>query len=436
LSADSQINLEEYTPPLHSSLLRILDQYYKVNYKDTTLQEPFQRFGKKKFANYSQAKKLKILYITFFEYPHTGGLSNYITSIKNGFKKLGHDVDVFAPNQMSLHQLEKSIPRMAEHVRAFMQERYGAVNEKIVKNISFLNVFESFLSEKKLEEYDLFHAQDLFSLFLLGKINQNYKKPLFFTPHGLFTKSRLKFNKMQKGSIEECYFSEIEKQGIKAADEIIIISNSFRQPLIDFGAKEEQMTTVNTGIDFVPIPKKTNKDKLVISCVSRLSPRKGHDIFFEALSLIRDLLSNVEVWIIGDGVMREQLEKQAFELKLNNITFFGKRTDIAEILSSSDIYVLSTINDNFPISVIEAMFSRQAIITTSCGGIPELIEHEKTGILCEPGNVQQLSDAIKLIITNKALRDRISAEAEKYAIRNLTTAVMTAKIEHIYHSYL
>ncbi|MEY8349530.1 glycosyltransferase family 4 protein [Bacillus cereus] len=428
----------EYICPFHASLLKVMDEYYKIDSKKNHLMEPFQTFGIKKNRIPSKIKKLKILYVTFLRYPNTGGLSNYITSLKTGFEKYGHDVDVISPTQMTAVHLEQDIPRAAEHARDFLLQRYGTVNEKIIKNTSYMNVYKSFLRGRSLEQYDVFHAQDLFSVFLLGQLNLEYKKPLFFTPHGHFTKSRLKFDKIKKGSIEEVYFSEIEKQGIKASDQIITISNSFHSPLKEYGAKIEQLVTVHTGIHFhqASIPKQEYNDNLVISCVSRLSPRKGHDILLKALSQIQQDLSNVEIWIVGDGVMRERLEDQVLQLGLDNIRFFGRRTDIPEILSSSAIYVLPTINDNFPISIIEAMFSRQAIVTTNCGGIPEMIQNGKTGIICEPGNVQQLSDALKLLLANKSLRERLGRNAQEYSRQHLTQGGMISKIERIYHSFI
>ncbi|WP_335871276.1 glycosyltransferase family 4 protein [Bacillus sp. 2205SS5-2] len=410
-----------------------MDSYYNLEGEmDTFL--PMQHFGQKKSRK--KCEQLKILYVTFFEYPHTGGLSNYITSIKRGFQQMGHDVDVLAPNQMSEHRRTNTIPLIASQARDFLKKRYRLENEKIVKNLSYLSVFQQFLSENNLEKYDVIHAQDLFSLFILGQLNQQYQKPLFFTPHGLFTKSRLKFNKMEKGSIEEAYFSEIEKQGIQAADEIILISDSFRPSLIDYGASEEKMTTVHTGIDYQPLPKKENEDKLIITTVARLSPRKGQDLLIRAIaSLRKELLVNVELWIIGDGVMRKTLTEQVKSLQLDNVIFFGKRTDIAELLALSDLYVLATINDNFPLSVMEAMFSKQAIISTTCGGIPEMIQHEKTGILCEPGNVEELAIALERLIQNQDERRALAAAAEIYASQHLTTNVMTSKIHSVYSSY-
>lgn len=412
-----------------------MDEYYQIDNKKDHI---IEMYGIEKNSTLSKTNKLKILYVTFLKYPNTGGLSNYITSLKKGFEKYGHNVDVISPTQMTAIHLEQDIPKAANDARDFMLQRYGTANEKIIKNTSFLNVFKSFLRERNLEQYDVLHAQDLFSAFLLAQLNLEYKKPFFFTPHGHFTKSRLKFNKIKKGSIEEAYFSEIEKQGIRAVDQIITISNSFHTPLKEYGAKTEQLITVHTGIHFQQdsISKLKRNNNLVISCVSRLSPRKGHDILLNALSQIQQDLTNVEVWIVGDGVMRERLENQVVQLGLDNIKFFGRRTDIPEILSASTIYVLPTINDNFPISVIEAMFSRQAIITTNCGGIPEMIQNGKTGIICEPGNVQQLSDALKLLLTDKGLREQLGRDAQAYSGQYLTQDVMVTRIERIYYSFM
>ena len=61
---------------------------------------------------------------------------------------------------------------------------------------------------------------------------------------------------------------------------------------------------------------------------------------FEALNLIKDEFKNVEVWIVGDGEMRKELENQVQALQLNNVSFLGERNDIPELLSQSDIFVL------------------------------------------------------------------------------------------------
>ena len=113
-----------------------------------------------------------------------------------------------------------------------------------------------------------------------------------------------------------------------------------------------------------PIP----KNKIIIACIARLGPRKGHNHLLDALSRIpSDLLEHVEVLIAGDGEMRSALEEQARKLNLSMVSFLGKRDDVPAILNMTDIFVLPTINDSLPISIIEAMFSGSAIIATDCG---------------------------------------------------------------------
>ncbi|MBY8912030.1 glycosyltransferase family 4 protein [Bacillus sp. YC2] len=416
------------------TLLRVMDQFYGIEHQNE--QETLRPFGVEKKSSSKRKKPLRILYVTFLRYPNVGGLASYIASVKTGFDRIGHRADVISPLQMPPSFFQEDIPRAADDIRAFLFGRYGAANEKIVKNLSYLHVFQRFLNEKDLEQYDLFHAQDLFAVFLMGYLNQRYRRPLFFTPHGHFTKSRIKFHKIQKGSLEEAYFSEIERQGIRASDKIITISDSFHAPLMDYGAKETQLTTVYTGIQFQTAPQQKSAEKLVITCVSRLTERKGHDVLLDALAQIRQHLSGVEIWIIGDGNMRKILEEKKQKLGLSSVVFFGKRHDVPALLAESSIFVLPTLNDNFPVAIIEAMFSGKAIITSDCGGIPEMIRHEKTGLICQPGNSRELADALVLLITNKSLRERLGKEAHSYATQYLRQDIMVSGINSVYHSFL
>ena len=278
------------------------------------------------------------------------------------------------------------------------------------------------------------HAQDLFTAFILTRLNKKLNKPLYFTPHGTFTKSRLKFNTIEHGSIEEAYYSEIEKKAIKGAKNIIILADSFREPLSDFGASDDQMITVHTGINMKKVKKveKSGKDPLVISCVARLGPRKGHTYLLEALSIIRQSLDHVEVWIVGDGETRESLEEQTKSLNLSCVQFLGSRDDIPDILSKSDIFVLPTINDNLPICLIEAMFAEQAIVTTDCGGITEIIHDGETGLIAEPGNAEQLSLHLLTFIQNKKKRKDFAKKAKRFAEIHLTANTMAKKILEVY----
>ncbi|MDR4946651.1 glycosyltransferase family 4 protein [Neobacillus cucumis] len=428
-----QNNSESFSlPNPYPHIISALDQYYGIW---DSYEKGKENKGKSRSSK-NKSKKLKILITTFWEYPLVGGLQNYIADLKAGLEAKGHQVDVIAPNQFPEYYVEKAKPKIVKENKNFYKQRYGSYNDRILSNSSDLQLFEYMLGNINLKQYDIIHAQDRFTANVMGRLNESYQKPLLFTPHGFMTHTRLKFNLIKSGSVEEAYYLAIDRQAIKAANHLVVLCELFRPILKKLGAKDEKMTTVYTGIDFQAQERIRNKEKTVITCVSRLRPRKGHKYLLEAFSLIKNQFTNVELRIVGDGEMREELENQARVLQLNDVVFLGSRKDIPELLSQSDIFVLPTTSDTLPISVIEAMFAGQAIITTNCGGIPEIIQDQQTGLIVNPADSKQLAEKMLLLLQDKTLRTNLADNARSYAQKHLTISNMVTKIEQIYFSLL
>ncbi|TYR80640.1 glycosyltransferase family 4 protein [Priestia megaterium] len=420
-------------------LIDAMDKHYRIefppsNTEGKNIKEFYKKYQHSHGMSLFRKKRLSILITTFWDYPHTGGLSNYITELSDGLRKQGHYVDVISPKQFPAKKVAAFRKTIVPELKEFFTKRYGVVNSKILQNSRLLYIYEEMLKTVDLEKYDIFHAQDLFTANILGRFNQKYGKPLFFTPHGMFTFNRLKFNIFDKGSVEEAYYTQMEKQAIKFASHLIILNNSFRRPLMTLGTKQEHMTTVITGINYQEEYTKTPSDqsKLTITCIARLGPRKGQKYLLDALAQIREYTNNVEVLIVGDGEMRDSLENQAASLNLSMVKFLGTRDDVPYILSKTDIFVLPTINDSLPISIIEAMHSGAAIITTDCGGIPEIVRHNQTGIIIKPQDTETLARALKFFIVNKGARDWMAANAKTFANKHLTRDRMVLNIEDLY----
>ncbi|WP_308128881.1 glycosyltransferase family 4 protein [Bacillus sp. sid0103] len=435
---DELQNDQSFQPTLFPYLISAMDQYYGVSepYEEEYEIERWWPIDSPELQN----KKMKILITTFWEYPMIGGLQNYITSLKTGLENLGHSVDVIALNSFQSEEMKALRDRSSEQFEQFFNNRYGSSNRKILHNFSKLYSYYTMLKNINLAKYDIIHAQDRYTANVMGILNQSFQIPLLFTPHGFMTQNRLKFNLMEKGSLEEIYFSAIDKQAIKNANQVIVLCDVFRPILRNLGAEENKITTVYTGIDFGGgnNQKKNKKSQrnTVITCVSRLRPRKGHEYLFKALALIKDKMKNVEVRIVGDGEMRNTLEKQVSELKLKNVTFLGSREDVPKLLRESDIFVLPTTSDTLPISIIEAMFSNQAILTTNCGGIPEIIKDNYSGFIVEPANPKQLAEKLSLLLRKESLRTELAGNAQAFALQHLTVSNMVQNIEEIYQSLL
>ncbi|MEI4801954.1 glycosyltransferase family 4 protein [Bacillus sp. NPDC077411] len=422
-------------------VIKTMDKYFGIQSfslqkKKSAVQE---RYTQKKV---SKKKNLSILIATFWDYPHTGGLSNYITALSEGLRKQGHHVDIISPNQFSKSRVEKMREVVVPQLKNFFKTRYGSYNNTIVKNHRNMYIYERMLLENiNFKKYDIFHAQDLFTANILGRINERYGKKMLFTPHGMYTFNRLKFGIFKKGSLEEFYHTALERKAIEFADHLIILSDSFRRPLIQLEAKQKNMTTVLTGIDYPDKYRTENTSsahkKIVITCVARLGPRKGHNILLDALSQMeRKYTDNVKLLIVGDGEMRHTLEEQVNNLNLSMVEFLGERDDVPDILSKTDIFVLPTLNDSLPISIIEAMHSGICVISTPSGGIPELVNHSKTGILVEAGDANKLARALKYVIGNQQAREQLGKNARKFAKKYLTRETMIANIEQIYKKCL
>lgn len=422
-------------------VIKTMDKYFGIQSfslqkKKSTVQE---RYTEKKV---SKKKNLSILIATFWDYPHTGGLSNYITALSEGLRKQGHHVDIISPNQFSKSRVEKMREVVVPQLKNFFKTRYGSYNNTIVKNHRNMYIYERMLLENiNFKKYDIFHAQDLFTANILGRINERYGKKMLFTPHGMYTFNRLKFGIFKKGSLEEFYHTALERKAIEFADHLIILSDSFRRPLIQLEAKQKNMTTVLTGIDYPDKYRTENTSsahkKIVITCVARLGPRKGHNILLDALSQMeRKYTDNVKLLIVGDGEMRHTLEEQVNNLNLSMVEFLGERDDVPDILSKTDIFVLPTLNDSLPISIIEAMHSGICVISTPSGGIPELVNHSKTGILVEAGDANKLARALKYVVGNQQAREQLGKNARKFAKKYLTRETMIANIEQIYKKCL
>ena len=427
----SQDNFNSLITNHAAYITREMDDYFQIN--TNKVNDTISHIMTPNFSKLKKKKKLKILVTTFWAYPHIGGLSNYLTTLKEGLESLGHEIDIISPNFFNEKKCKKLRSNTRKELEIFFQDRYGTSSKKIIKNMSSLYVYEQMLGEINLDKYDLFHAQDIFTANIIGRLNLRYNKPIFFTPHGLYTDSRIKFGKIKSGSIEEVYFRCVEKRAINNAVKTIIISNSFRETLSQYGTDNKDIITIHTGVNMKEIRKSNDKkSKLVITTIARLSPRKGHIHLLEALALIKSSLDNVEVRIIGDGEMREELEHLVNILGLSMVYFYGSRNDIPELLSESDIFVLPTLNDNLPISIIEAMFGQQAIITSRCGGIEEIIHHLKTGLLIQPGASLKLASHLLLLIQEPDLRKFLAKNAQEYALANLTAESMVKKILNIY----
>jgi len=170
-------------------------------------------------------------------------------------------------------------------------------------------------------------------------------------------------------------------------------------------------------------------------CVARFAPQKNHALLLNSFAQGPASNPNAHLVLVGEGILQERLEAQAKNLGLTHqVHFLGLRTDIPEVLGAADVFVLSSDFEGNPLSVMEAMAAGLPIVSTGAGGVPDLIESGKEGILVQPGDVQGLSDSMTFLLRNRELRKCMGMAAARRAREHFDVPVMVRAYEKIYEN--
>lgn len=201
---------------------------------------------------------------------------------------------------------------------------------------------------------------------------------------------------------------------------------------------EKKIEVILNGVDlekFLQISQKEFGDPPIIGIIGRLEEQKGHKYLFEALNLLKTIPWTL--WVVGDGSLKAELEKLAKILDLRERTIFlGAQENIPEILDKVDIFVLSSLWEGLGLAVIEAAAAAKPIVATNVGGIPEIIENEKTGLLVEPGNVKSLADGVERMLLGEGEALTMGRAAREYVKDRFGLDKMVKAYEEVYEKVL
>jgi glycosyltransferase involved in cell wall biosynthesis len=170
-----------------------------------------------------------------------------------------------------------------------------------------------------------------------------------------------------------------------------------------------------------------------VAGVGRFSPEKGFDVLIRAMGK----LPQARLVLFGDGEERANLESLARELGLSERVHFagwvGSPWDLAPEI---DVFAVPSRREGFGITVVEAMMSRVPVVASAVGGIPEIVDHERTGLLVRVGDPSALANAIGRLFDDPRLRERLVGAAEAAASERFRPEKMAASYEALYEEAL
>ncbi len=242
-------------------------------------------------------------------------------------------------------------------------------------------------------------------------------------------------------------FATVERFLARFTDKIITVSDALKQELMEReGLPAKQLTTIYNGIevekfaakvDTMSVRRSLNIPELgpVVGTIARLAPQKGVSYFLKAASLLKEY--QVNFLVVGDGPLRETLEQEATELGLQNrVIFAGQRENIAEILSVLDIYVLPSVTEGLPLTILEAMAAGKPVVATRVGGVPEAIAEGKTGLVVPSRDPEALAVALAGLIGERDRLIRMGANGQKHVKEKFTVSMMVEKTKQLYNQLL
>ncbi|HHS13723.1 MAG TPA: glycosyltransferase family 1 protein [bacterium] len=225
---------------------------------------------------------------------------------------------------------------------------------------------------------------------------------------------------------------------------VIGVSRPIVRSLQRTGMRPDRLTWIPNGVkphEETPLTavqkeiRKWGRGRLV-GTVGRLSPEKGHDILIEAFGFVQSVFPDSRCVILGDGPLRQNLEKTCRKRGLDqSVRFMGYQHAVSGWYSIFDVFVLPSRREGWPVTLLEAMAAGLPIAATRVGDIPFMLHHGSSGLLTEPEDSKSLSRAIIEIMNNLTLRHRLGLEAKKIS-RLYSEQRCASRVLEVYKSLL
>ena len=250
---------------------------------------------------------------------------------------------------------------------------------------------------------------------------------------GLESKCRLRLNRLT----------------VPLADRVICVSSNVADFARDrIHLPDAKLVVIPNGIDmasFENLPTREEvraaealpTDQFILASIGRPRPQKGYDILIDAFGRLAPSYPKAQLLFVGDGPDRPFLQEKANQLGLSErVTFLGDRIDIPRLLPALDIVVLPSRHEGMPNVALEAMAAGLPVVATTVGGIPEVVDRARTGLLVPPENPAELASALCTILENPDLARKMGASGRQRIEENFDIQQTVARTEQLYASLL
>jgi glycosyltransferase involved in cell wall biosynthesis len=301
--------------------------------------------------------------------------------------------------------------------------------------------------------FDLVHSNHCHMPDLYYQLTRRERIPTVTTVHDFLSikranirKSGVAFNKLdmsEKGILATYPFLRIcEFFYLKRIPAFIAPSQCVTRILTSYGVEPKRIIHIPNGVDtsaFAPAHPKNKNARPTVLFTGRLVSHKGIDTIIRAIPHVLKEVRDVQFIFSGAGMHAQYLNQIKGSDILEHIKFLGyveDYFDMARLYSLADVFVLPSLFENCPMSLLEAMSSEVPVIATSVGGIPEIVTSERNGILIRPNDSRALADSITLLLLDKSYASRLASEGRQTVLHNFSGDLMAERTMRAYEAIL
>jgi L-malate glycosyltransferase len=384
--------------------------------------------------------------------PTWGGVGTYSAElVRNLCRDSDIEVHVITPRRGPSYNKSKILEYFDNKV--FIHNISNA-NDGFFYNFYFqLSLLKNFSRLDRKYKFDLVHAANLVHMPDIYLKLQGLKIPSLTTIHTTLRSQshlngqiRLK-NRFRKSTVERLtflsypYIKFLEKKYLARTRSFIAVSNWITQfvpdsniKVIHNGIDTRKFSSGNKQADDFGFLEDINKPIVLYS--GRLLAMKGLSTLIRSM---KEVLIKHDIYFVfaGSGNIK-QWEAQLKGVPKRNYSFLSyvEYEKMHALYAKSDIFVLPSYTESFPLTILEAMASGVPAVASKVGGIPEMIDDGVDGILVEPGNSEQLAEGIVNLLTSKALRTNIARNARKKVKEKFDSRIMAASTKKFYEEVL
>ena len=245
------------------------------------------------------------------------------------------------------------------------------------------------------------------------------------------------------GSFKRMLVVIAEKALAFATQQLLAVGNKVRQDLLEAGiGSKEKFGLMPPGLTIGNLPSKNdaleffglNNERLQCAFIGRVTQIKRPDRFLDVVSEIKKRNTSLDFFIAGDGELLEACRERIIAEDLP-VKVLGWQSNIEKVLSAADIVVLTSDNEGTPLSLIQAGMAGLPVVSVNVGSVPEVVLDNATGLIMSL-DVQEITDALEKLFTDKALRERLGHAAQEFTLANFGVQRLVHDHEELYKTLL